>query len=364
MPLPDSIADIETLLQPIAEDNPVGKDIREDNSPTSIYGKIKDARNAARAAERHSVFDTGGNSEADSSWRKVLDLAPEILESNCKDLEVAAWYTEALVRKYEFSGLRYGFTLMRELVERFWEAGIYPSPDEDGNRIRVLAVHGLNEGSVLVTPIRNIRFTDDAEPHAFTFWHYNQALDVQKAPDDQTRQAKISKLGFSPETIETAVNNSENDLYINMHEDLLVCLSEYKRLGQMLDEYCGRDDAPSIGNIIETLQECLGVINHLAKNKLPQPEEPSEDDDAVAADGTPAPKKAGGPIKTREDAFRNLLEISNFFRKNEPHSPISYALERIVRWGDMPLHDLMRELIPDDTSRNFYGNLTGVRGNE
>ena len=65
----EEIIQLDSLLQPISEENPVGNDIREDASPTSAYYSIKDARNSARAAERNNMFD-GDSSEADDQWRK------------------------------------------------------------------------------------------------------------------------------------------------------------------------------------------------------------------------------------------------------------------------------------------------------
>ena len=77
----EEIIKLDNLLQPISEDNPTGDDIRDDSSPTSVYYAIKDARNAARAAERNNMFD-GDSSEADDQWRKILDLAPDILQNH------------------------------------------------------------------------------------------------------------------------------------------------------------------------------------------------------------------------------------------------------------------------------------------
>ena len=79
----EEIIQLESLLQPISEDNPVGEDIRDNSSPTSPYYSIKDARNAARAAERNNMFD-GDSSEADDQWRKILELAPDILQKPCE----------------------------------------------------------------------------------------------------------------------------------------------------------------------------------------------------------------------------------------------------------------------------------------
>ena len=100
------IIDIDELLQPISADSPQGSDIREDSSPTSLYYQIKDARNAARAAERASLFDPDEASNVLNEWRPILDLAPTILKENSKDLEVASWLLEALIRFHDFPGLR------------------------------------------------------------------------------------------------------------------------------------------------------------------------------------------------------------------------------------------------------------------
>ena len=51
MALPQVI-DIDALLQAVSEDAPAGTDPRADSSPTSLYYRTKDARNAARSAER------------------------------------------------------------------------------------------------------------------------------------------------------------------------------------------------------------------------------------------------------------------------------------------------------------------------
>lgn len=366
MPSPE-IVDVNSLLEPISEDNLVGSDIREDSSPTSIYATIKDARSAARAAERHSMFD-GGSSEADDSWRKILELAPEILKNHAKDLEIASWYTEALIRRAGFQGLRDGFTVIRQIIEKYWD-GLYPLPDEDGIETRVAPLTGLNgEGAegVLIAPIRNIRITEDIDPGPFSFWQYKQALDVQKISDEAARAEKASKVGFTLEDIEGAVANSSQEFFLNLRDDVQICLTEYKNISRMLDEHCGTHDAPPTSNIIHTLEDSLGIINHIAKYKLPE-ESIDEDElgegDATGGEGQ-GKKTVGGPIKTRDDAFRHLQDISQFFRKTEPHSPISYALERVVRWGDLPLTELMKELIPDHSSRDFYGSLTGVRTND
>ena len=100
-----TIVDFEQLLAPISEERPTGIDIREDESPTSAYYEIKDARNAARADERNQAAIPEVERQESQHWKSILELAPRILTEQAKDLEVAAWYTEALLRKHGLAGL-------------------------------------------------------------------------------------------------------------------------------------------------------------------------------------------------------------------------------------------------------------------
>ena len=69
-------------------------------------------------------------------------------------------------------------------------------------------------------------------------------------------------------------------------------------------------------------------------------------------------------VQTREDAFRLLLQVADFFKRTEPHSPVAYALEQAVRWGKMPLPALWSELLPDEAARSQLFRLVGIRTEE
>lgn len=364
------IINLSDFLAPISEENPAGLDIRNDPSPTSNYYQIKDARNAARAAERNSLFD-GSSDEASDNWKKIIELAPKILKEDAKDLEVASWYTEALIRRYGFQGLRDGFSLIRGLIENFWQ-DLHPEPDEDGIETRVASLTGLNgEGAegVLIPPIRNTAITDNVDPGPFTIWQYRQAADAQKVSEDDLREKKIAQLGFSIAEIETAVAKSSDQYYIDLRDDLCTALEEYRKVRDMLDEHCGIHEAPPSSNIINALEDTLSSVRHLAKLKLPDDtaeqtsaEEPEESEGEMASTVTNNSVEAAisGVIRSRDDAFKQLNQIAEFFRKTEPHSPVSYAIERAIKWGDMPLSELMKELISESSSRESYSSLTGV----
>ncbi len=365
-----ALIDINTLMQPISEENVVGEDVRNNASPSSLYAEIKSARNSARAAERNSMFD-GGSTEAIENWNKIASLAPKILSTKAKDIEVACWYTEALVRKAGFQGLRDGFTLIRQLIEQYWHEGLYPQEDEDGIETRVAAISGLNgEGTdgVLLAPIRSTHITDDVQPGPFSLWQYKQAIDIKRISDAKTRAEQASKAGFSMDDIERAVEQSSPVYFVDLRDDVAECLTEYRHISSLLNEHCGSHSAPATSKIIELLEETLGAINHIAKHKFPVEQPVVNDDESSDAAQAPSPESGAaipaGVPGSREEAFKQLASISDFFRRTEPHSPISYILDRAVTWGGMSLDELINELIPDSSSRTTYSSLTGVQIND
>lgn len=374
MASPENI-DLEELLQPISEEAPTGPDVRDNPSPTSNYQIIKNERNQARAVERQSVHDGEANA-ATEHWRKIASLAPSIIGSESKDLEVACWYAESMIRRSGFGGLRDAFKLVRGLLEQHWE-NLHPMPDEYGIETRVSCLSGLNgEGAegVLIAPIRKVSITEGDYPGPFSLWQYQQALDVQKTADDEVRMSRQEKLGYSTDDIDKAVEDSADQFFIDQKDDLLECIEEYKKVGTILDEHCGLEESPPIRNILEVLEECLGAINHIGKYKFPSADdsdtEEGEGEDAEAGEtadtnsGNGAKKINKGPIASREEAFKQIAEIAAFFKKTEPHSPVSYVLQKAVKWGNMPLHELMSELITDSSSRERFSELTGVENED
>jgi type VI secretion system protein ImpA len=358
--------DLDSLLQPISEENPAGSDLRKDMSPASIYNVLKDARNSARAAERKNVFDASDNS-AINYWKTINEIAPSVSANDTKDLEITSWYIEALARTHGFDGLLFGFRMLKGLITHYWDY-LYPAPDEEGIETKVASITGLNgvgaEG-VLIAPIRNIPITHRGGNN-FALWQYKQAIDIQKIPDERMKQERINTAGFSMDDIQRAVAQTSDADVIKLKNSIADCLKEYRQISQLLDERCG-DAAPPTSNIVHVLEDCAAAVNHLYKERniaIATETETAQPDSAVetsaGANNTSAGRRAGGPINSREDAFQQILEISAYFRRTEPHSPVSYVLEKAVKWGRMPLHQLIPELIADGGALEKYRSLTGI----
>ncbi|GAB2890168.1 type VI secretion system protein TssA [Microbulbifer echini] len=376
MAFPNTI-NIEELTAPVSSESPVGEDIREDRSPTSDYYSIKDARNSARAAERSAMFDDA-DSDLLAPWRDVAKAAEKILTKKSKDLEVASWYTEALIRLHGFRGLRDGFQLVEQLVSEFWE-GLYPLPDEDGIETKVAPLTGLNgDGGdgTLMMPIRSAPITPEGDYGDFSFFQHQQARDADRIADEDAQAARIETLGYSLEDVNQCVNSATNEWAKDLIETLESTISSYKNINDALRSSCGHDAPPST-NISTLLDEVLRTtrfiyksqLDSLAESEAPASSEAEPTDSAteeavpnvaatIVANAIAAPT---GPVSSREDALKLLEQAAKYFRTYEPHTPLAPGLERLIAWGRMTVSELMTELLPDEQSRALYSQLTGVR---
>lgn len=356
MALPQVI-DIDALLQAVSEDAPAGTDPRADSSPASLYYRTKDARNAARSAERAAVEVGGAPPE---EWGTAAETAMEILQSQGKDLEIAAWLVEALLRQDGFAGLRDGMKVITGLVTTFWES-CFPELDEDGVEGKVSAVAGLNgSGAVgtLIQPIRLVPITSGSQ-WSLSLWNYEQANDLAKITDAARRQERIDNGAFTMEQFMESVAETPASFFAETLSTLEEAIAALAEMAAAFDAVAGVD-APPVSALRELLEEISRSISHFAADKLAvanyaADSEETGADDAAGAEGEAGQAATGGTVaarriegyQSREEALAELSRIANYFRKTEPHSPMSYTLDDAVRRARMSLPELLLELVED-----------------
>lgn len=370
MPSPD-VLDFAKLLAPIPGDKPTGSDLRANVSPSSPYYKVKDARTAARSAERQA--ESGAEDAPPPDWKAVISTATQVLSQSSKDLEVTAYLIEALARVHGFAGLRDGFRLARELADAFWD-DLYPTPDEEGVSTKVAALAGLNgddaEGTLLA-PIRTVPFTDSDSHGRLSYANYLQAQATNKIADPKVKEKKVAAGAMTVEKVQAAVGETPNAFIKAVYDELTAAIDEFDKLTASLDARCGSAAPPSTA-IRTALTAVLDAFKDVARDKLavmqtaaPAPEAPSEhangkavakdDDDGQGGEKLPT-------IRNREDALNAILKLADFFRRTEPHSMVPHTLEQAVRWARMPLTDLLAELISDEDARGALFKQVGIRG--
>jgi type VI secretion system protein ImpA len=342
---------LEVLLMPVAEGTPSGTDLRADIGQQSLYFRLKDARTTARVNER-AAEATGETTAIPVEWRTVCELGQTILARHSKDLEVATWLIEALVRLEGFAGLELGFKLLEGLVDRYW-ADLYSIDRDDvAGKVSPLAVlNGIGREGTLVQPIRMVSLIPGRPFGNVSLWHHQLA---QRNRDGETAAA------FAQDVAATGA-----PVLREGERSVRAALAHFLSLTAMLEKLCG-EAAPPSSNTRNVLAEVSDAYRVLLGD-APSEQSPVVIEQAAATAGEPiaAPGQypcpdGGAEIRTREQGFAELLRIAAFFRKAEPHSPISYALETLVARGRMNLVDLLEELLPDPASRGQFLQLAGI----
>jgi type VI secretion system protein ImpA len=360
------VLDIEGLVLPISEAAPCGGDPRSDPSPTSVYQVLKDARYAAADAERgleRGFAEEGDAKKADEtskkSWSLILAQGPPLIKSVAKDLEVAGWVTEAALRAHQLAGLRDGLRCTAELVDRYWDE-VFPLPDEDGLETRLAPLAGLSGGDIegrLITPLKKVPLTEGDDPPPIAFWQYERAANSTSGKAEG---------GVTVAAFETALRRSSPEYVRGLKQDAQACLDAAARLEAGLEARCA-SEAPSFSRLRETLSQILDALRthgEVAAEEPPAESEPTaaEPEGAVEPGETSsAAAPARGRILDRQGAFRQLEELAAFFRRTEPHSPIAYAIENLVRRGRMSFPELVEELIADGKVRREYFVNAGIQ---
>ena len=81
----------------------------------------------------------------------------------------------------------------------------------------------------------------------------------------------------------------------------------------------------------------------------------------VASDSRTVASTSSGPIATRDDALRRLIEVAQFFRRTEPHSPVAHLCEKAAEWAQMPFDQWLGTVIKDEGSLNHVRELLGIK---
>ncbi len=353
------LIDFELLIKPVSDEMPAGVDPRSDISPASQYYSLKDVRSQARANERAMLFEDDDFQSLVLDWRPLVQTLPELLAGQSKDLEYAAWLIEAWCRSEGFFGLASGFKATRLLIEHFW-ADLYPSPDDEGMEARIAPLIGLNgyEGDgALITPILSIPLTETTSEGCFACWQYVRAADISRK--DENKQKQRAEAGIaSLEQIQQAVQETSAGFYQQLRSDIQLAIAEFKLLSDAMDAAMAGEPQPTTA-ISKAMQTCLDTVNYLAADKLKVAADIAPTDaDAGLTDVKPA--NVDAQLQSRQHAIRSLQLAADFFRKTEPHSPMSYALEQVIRWSDLTLPELLQELIDDSNTRNSYFRLAGI----
>lgn len=356
------MSDLETLLKPIREDARSGVNLRQSAGDVT-FDKLKALRTEVDA----SVDPEGKGRDAD--WKGVARECAAALETKSKDLELVVYLTDAWARLESLAGLRDGIRLAGELCERFWDQ-LHPGYAADGIDLDQRAAPLNRLGSGLATAAACPLFTgpdprDPAKTRTFRWADFKNSaiVDARATGKNEAGAKALLDQGYiTGEEWLTRIKAADPVHLAAVASQLEECLAALGELRVQSEKQFGADAAP---NLIP-LADLLGEMREHVKKQLPVAAPPAEAsvEAAPVAQGAPAaaaPARPAGPPADRDEALRRLEQVAEYFRKNEPHSPVAHLVERAARWGRMPLIDVLREVIPDQPAMAKIMDTLGVK---
>lgn len=368
VPTPETI-ELNRLLEPLPGDSPTGESLLY----SDLFDQIADAR---KSGER-SQFEPDGK-QAD--WRKVVRLSTDALVTRTKDLQLAVWLAEALVRQHGFGGLRDGLKLVRELCDRYWDE-LHPRVEDGDLDVRAARLAWMNDEGEgresIATLVRRVPVTPAGASGAFGWIDWRESREVdQLARRDPKKHAEAVESGrVTGERFAAAVASGRRAFYETLFADVTATLDECRELERVVAERFGKS-APSLYNLHHGLEECLALVEGILGEKRAQEPDVADlpgadtgngadpDPGAAVAASPASARRAGGTLPLepvdRADALLRLQAVAAFFRRTEPHSPIAYLVERAVRWSGMPLEAWLKEVLGSDDQLGRVRDVLGI----
>ena len=332
------LLDLDALLRPIPGADPVGPSLRYE----PLYDELRELRREDDAQAPRGVWKSKLKL---ADWGAVVARTQEALASRSKDLQLAAWLTEALAVRHGMAGAAAGLALLAGLVDRFWPC-IWPGAGDDGDE----------DGRQTVLEWLDTRLADRLmlQPAASfgeppPSWFDQVSLQRRRAGSQGRAVAEDEERGAA---LAKAVARTSAEDYLRMLADVHQAEAALAALLAALRQ-AGVDSPPAFSQLRTT----WGTIQSFLRSELSSrgvrldqiaAASPPPDPEPDAVDTATPPAAPAGPISSREAAYRQLAEVAQFLEALEPHSPVPALLRRAIGWGQMRLPELLAELMKEE----------------
>ncbi len=346
----------EQLLNPISPTAPSGEDLS--------FSPELDAIAQARRFDDPSLDQGEWVTELkEADWDFVVRRCAALLQEKSKDLRLAVWLAEAGAKTSGLRGLGQAYRVLAGLCQDYWDLGLYPESDGDDHDQRI----GNLSWILGRTPalVREIPLTEGRGSAYST-------IDFEAARKQANGQGGVADpTGTRLADMEAARRNNTPQFNAAMQADAQDCLAALRELEAVADERLGVDSPgfSAARDAIVTLQRMLPAAATAAAAEAPvsaaaNSATPADQYQHGAADAAPTALQPSGPpgaIQTRAQALAQLRAVAQFFRRTEPHSPVSYFADKAADAGEQTLHDWLRSVVKDSDSMRHIEDMLGVK---
>ncbi|MET0402134.1 MAG: type VI secretion system protein TssA [Cystobacter sp.] len=349
--------ELEPLLQPISAEHPSGRNLRYE----PLYEQLREARREDDATLSQGVWQTPLKL---ANWGRVVELSQPALTRESKDLQLAAWLTEAWLFQGGLEGLARGLQLLTALVDRFWDT-LWPELDPEDTDTRLAPLKWLDDRLPIALGRTPLVWPRAASALSFGDWQLILRREKQGGAraEEPAEPAPQTAAHAPPQTREAflaAGTRMPAESLAQSREQLEQVLARAAALEQTLTARLGQ---PTVvfHRTRSGLEEFQSLLTLLGSHRAPLP---SAVPPGPGGDSPSTPVSLAGGIHSRAEAYQLLSLAADYLMGTEPHSPVPYLVRRALAWGDMPLGKLLGELVPDSSGLSAIHTLLGMKPQE
>ena len=225
----------EDLLTPIAGENPAGENLYYDK----VFDQIKEARREDTDDLPEGDWERSQKKKADH--RAVIKLAGDALAKRSKDLRLAGWLAEALIRMEGVSAVAPSIELLRGLQETYW-ATLYPEI-EDGTDLEMRMISMETAGKLIADALRKVPLTRNGLSYQDYLGSRQVGYEKDATSDakQEARKDAIDHGKLTAEDFDSAFAASPKSLYAQASAALTESLAAAERLDEYQQGAYGND---------------------------------------------------------------------------------------------------------------------------
>jgi type VI secretion system protein ImpA len=309
--------DAQSLLEPITADAPCGENL-EDTAVMSSFDAFR-------------LFGQSMPLDPVPDWGELKTRALEAL-ARSKDLRLLAHLAAAVLRTDGLVAFTDALTVAAQWLERYWTE-TFPQVTED-TVLRQSALNCFADQMAVIDGLRRTPLVTSRQHGSVTLRDLDLAGGELQPREGEVRPdqaALAAALAAMPAEELTA-----------LHAGAAAGLAALKSLDARMRDAAGSEAAPDFRNLSTPLQRIERVLASQSAARSGGSDLPAE-----AAPSEPAVVGAPGAIRSRQDAIRALDAVSEFFRSNEPSSPIPLIVDRAKRLVAKDFLEVLADVAPD-----------------
>jgi len=327
------------LLEPISPEEPCGKNLDDSDALSlldsyQIFGQSSLDPEPPDKDKPASARKEARKGDRPPNWQEVQELAAGLLAKS-KDLRVLAHLSAAVLRTEGVPSFFQTVTIASRWLESFWSQ-VFPLMEEDAI-FRRNALNCLADRAAILDGIRRAPLVSSRQHGRFCLRDLEvvagsaQPSGTDAPPTDAQVSAAFAEMPIEElRALRTGAAGAESAL---------------RGIDEKVRGESGIEAAPAFDPLIAQLKQLDAAL--LARVAAHPAAVAADAEGAAGAGDGGGGAIAVGAIRSRQDAIRALDAAAEFFRRNEPSSPVPLLVDRAKRLVAKDFLEVLADVAPE-----------------